>query len=311
MSSGEGKCLFGPCNAPGTLQIFKTQAVQKIVATSNAKQDELYTNLAETDILAYKSCYCSYTSMSRNNENRKRKSTEGNIVSERLLKSQCSDFNFKRDLLCGNECKLKDSKNPHRWVTVRKCTTVERGSAITFKQQLENFCNERQEQWVNEVAARLSGVIDLHAADAQYHAHCYDSFRPRSTCPPIIEPDEMALRSVISTMTENMTETWTTAELFSKYLSASGTLSKKQFVSSVTSHFGEELLMFHIEGCASVVGFKANLGKVIKIVKISKSTDGDDELEKLVRKIRSEVMATPRPGDYNLNHSSKGHREHQ
>ena len=58
--------------------------------------------------------------------------------------------------------------------------------------------------------------------------------------------------------------------------------------------------MFHIEGCASVVGFKANLGKVIKIVKISKSTDGDDELEELVRKIWSEVMATPRPGDYNL-----------
>ena len=44
--------------------------------------------------------------------------------------------------------------------------------------------------------------------------------------------------------------------------------------------------MLHIEGCDSVVGFKASLGKVIKIVKISQSMGDDDELEKLVRKIR-------------------------
>ena len=55
----------------------------------------------------------------------------------------------------------------------------------------------------------------------------------------------------------------------------------------VTAHFGDELLVLHIEGCDSVVGFKASLGKVIKIVKISQSMGDDDELEKLVRKIRS------------------------
>ena len=49
--------------------------------------------------------------------------------------------------------------------------------------------------------------------------------------------------------------------------------------------------MLHIEGCDRVVGFKASLGKLIKIVKISQSMGDDDELEKLVRKIRSEVMA--------------------
>ena len=72
--------------------------------------------MSESDILAHKSCYCSYTS-SRQNEKRKRKATQAHVVSKRLLKSQCSDFNFKQDcLLCGNECKLKDSRNPHRWV---------------------------------------------------------------------------------------------------------------------------------------------------------------------------------------------------
>jgi len=186
-------------------------------------------------------------------------------------------------------------------VEVRQCKTVDRGSAITFKQQLENLCDERQDQWANEVTARLSGVIDLPAADAQYHVHCYNRFRVVPVNhPSIMAPVEEALRSLVSKMAENATETWMTSELYSMYLAASGTVSRRQFVSSVTAHFGDELLVLHIEGCDSVVGFKASLGKFIKIVKISKSKGDDDELEKLVRKIRSEVMATPRPGDYNL-----------
>ena len=50
---------------------------------------------------------------------------------------------------------------------------------MTFKQHLENLCDERtsQDQWVNEVAARLSGVIDLPAANAQYHVPSYNTFR--------------------------------------------------------------------------------------------------------------------------------------
>ena len=73
---------------------------------------------------------------------------------------------------------------------------------------------------------------------------------------------------------------------------------KKQFVSNIMAYFGDELLVLHIEGCDSILGFKASLGKVIKIVKISQ--DDDDELEKLVRMIRREVLATPIPGDYKL-----------
>ena len=81
---------------------------------------------------------------------------------------------------------------------------------------------------------------------------------------------------------------------------ASGTLSRKRFLSSVTAHFGNELLIFHVEGCDSVLGFKANLGKFIKIVKKSSKDDDNDEMEILVRKIQNEVTEKSRPGDYNL-----------
>ena len=123
-------------------------------------------------------------------------------VSKRLLKSQCSDFDFMRVcLLCGNECKPKDSKNPHSWVQVRQCTTVDRSSDITFKQHLENLCDETQDQWANEVAVRFNGVFDLPAAEAQYHVPCYNIFRvvPVSR-PSTMAPVGEALRSVVTTM---------------------------------------------------------------------------------------------------------------
>ena len=44
----------------------------------------------------------------------------------------------------------------------------------------------------------------------------------------------------------------------------------------------------------------SNGSEFIKIAKKSNINSDDDELEKLARKIRSEVRATPKPGDYNL-----------
>ena len=202
MSAEDKECLFSPCNDQGALQTFKTVAVQKIVATSKAKRDELYKPLSETEIVfAHKSCYCKKNTSKRgNNEQKKRKyALVHTVVSKRLLKSQCIEFVFKRDcMLCGNVCKMKDINNAHRWVQVRQCKSVNRGSATTVKQQLENLCDEREDLWGNEVTARLSGVIDLHAADAQYHVPSYNRFRIVSvTRPAIMETLEEALRSVL------------------------------------------------------------------------------------------------------------------
>ena len=75
MSAEGEKCLFSPCHASGALQTFKTVAVQKIVATSKVKHDELYKTLSGSYILAHKSWYCSYTSSRKKNEQGKRTST--------------------------------------------------------------------------------------------------------------------------------------------------------------------------------------------------------------------------------------------
>ena len=52
----------------------------------------------------------------------------------------------------------------------------------------------------------------------------------------------------------------------------------------------------HIEGCESVLG---SVGIMVKLVK-TMGGDGDDELDKLVRHLQTESLATPRPRDYEL-----------
>ena len=80
---------------------------------------------------------------------------------------------------------------------------------------MENLCDEREDLWGNEVTSSISGVIDLHAADAQYHVPSYNRFRIISvTRPSITEPLDEALRSVLLIMAENATESWTTSELY-------------------------------------------------------------------------------------------------
>ena len=114
---------------------------------------------------------------------------------------------------------MKDSNNSHRWVQVRQCKTVSRSSAVTFKQQLENLCDERKDLWGNEVTAKLSRVVDLRAADAHYHVPSYNRFRIVSvTRPSITKTLEEAVRSVLSIMAENATESWTTSELYVMYV---------------------------------------------------------------------------------------------
>lgn len=76
---------------------------------------------------------------------------------------------FSNEIACFvGKCKPKDSKNPRLWVRVRQCTTLDRGDDFTFKQHLQNLCEEKQDHRANEVAARINGVINMPAADAQY-----------------------------------------------------------------------------------------------------------------------------------------------
>ena len=295
-------CLFSPCNGKGLLTSFKAKAVSKIVASSKDKDDGMYNSLL-LDVQAHTSCYCNYTSKSRYCKFAKRNSAaeSWDAGGKRQLKPNARDFVFKRDcLLCGQVCVPKDHKNPHRWVRVNQCRTVDRGDGVlTFREQLEYTCKERGDGWSSEVSLRLSGVSgDLHASDAQNHAHCYNKFRKTATAMSRqpCKPEEEALRAIVDNVNDNKTSTWTTSDLYELYVSASGTLSKKQMITNITKYFGAEVITMHIEGCESVLGMRASMGILVKTM----GGDGDEELDKLVRQIQTESLATQRLHDYDL-----------
>lgn len=177
MDSKTVNCFFAPCNGKGQCQIFKRSGINTIISRSKENGDDLHTMLASrvasegesVSIHAHKSCYCNYTSRSRHNHVKKRKSSMSIDPGHRPFKSQTQKFEFKRHcLLCANECMPKDPKNPERWKHVIQCRTVDRGKGNrTFREVLEDICHERQDAWSTAVSLRLAGVRgDLHASDA-------------------------------------------------------------------------------------------------------------------------------------------------
>ena len=48
-------------------------------------------------------------------------------------------------------------------------------------------------------------------------------------------PEEQAMRAIVDNINENDTSTCTTSDLYELYISASGTLSKKQMISILTN----------------------------------------------------------------------------
>ena len=104
------------------------------------------------------------------------------------------------------------------------------------------------------------------------------------------------MRAIIDNMIENNTSTWTTSDLYELYIFASGTLSNKQMIYNINKYVGTEVNTMHIEECDSVLG---SLGSMVKLVK-TMGGDGDHELDKLVRHLQTESLATPIPHDYDL-----------
>ena len=72
------------------------------------------------------------------------------------------------------------------------------------------------------------------------------------------------MRAIVDNMNENNTSTWTTSELYELYISASGTLSKKQMIYNINKYVGTEVITMHIEGCESGLG---SVGSMVKLVK--------------------------------------------
>ena len=62
---------------------------------------------------------------------------------------------------------------------------------------------------------------------------------------------------------------------------------------NLCDYFGENIVVLHIEGCASIVGFRDVVGKTVKMVNC-------DGVETVVCRVTAEFLVLPRSNDYDL-----------
>ncbi len=272
--------------------------INSIIVASKTRLDDIHvtiSELAENQFLScHRSCVSSYTSKHHIGRVLKREGrTERSCSEPPISRKKVSHFEFKKHcLLCGEECKKLDKKNPSRWREVIQCMTTDRPGLKTFKQLISDRCSQRNDKQSAEVRARVLGAIgDLPAADAQYHKDCHrDFFRPvHNVSPECDKFDDISV--VVDSMTSDPTRVWVSVDLYALYTDYAAPetcLSRRTLIDKLTDFFGESLLELHIEGCASLLCFKKHLP--YKIHQLEQD-DSDTPVSKVVDQIVTECKS--------------------
>ena len=308
MATPNRKCSLSTCSNSGPLQTYKKQGILKLIECAfQRKDDEMQTGMQEvldlhgeqSSIEMHTNCYCSYTSKEHIKRYLRKKRKEGSVDSDdapatRMRRSQVTDFDFRTQcLFCANVCEQINPKHPERWNRVIQCERMGMKNAPPFKDIVLQHCGDRNDSWGREVALRCHGAHDLAAAEAQYHLRCYNDFRkvPAQTeQTPFI--DDSALQSLVSEMCAGRKQcTWTSLELHDKYVAYGGSLTRKQMFTKLVTYLGDDVVVLSIQGCASVVGFREFVGRILKLSAVD--TIDEDGEDVLVRKITTEARGIP------------------
>ena len=155
------------------------------------------------------------------------------------------------------------------------------------------YCISRNDAWSSEVYLRCHGAHCLAEAEAQYHLRCYDEFRKGNVhVHQTLTIDDNSMRLLIDDLYANQQlRTWTTPELYDMYVSFGGQLTLKQMFTKLVNHLGEHIIVLRMDGCASILGFRELVGKMVKVVKLDSAEE--EEEDGLVRKIKREAHVIP------------------
>ena len=81
--------------------------------------------------------------------------------------------------------------------------------------------------------------------------------------------DDEAMKLLADEMYSNQKLcTWTSTELHDKYMSYGGQLTLKQMFTKLVTYLGGDVVVLNIEGCASIVGFREFVGKMLKVTEV-------------------------------------------
>ena len=320
-------CIFKCDKTEELTSICGPKRIRTIICASKRRKDNFHSELEsklhenpELTVSCHRSCVSSYTSAQHIARcARKQSLSESSIQRRTALKrrSELGKFEFKEHcIFCGEECLLRSSKNPERWRVVCRCTTADRHDNLSFKDRILQHCAVRDDASAEDIRIRVSGApADLHAANAQYHRDCHKQFFSErntkaaqsatvSQSLPNLPNVDPSLTVVIGLMREQPARVWNSAELHQLYMEASGCKDKstrharRRLATKLSTHFGNELVVMRIDGCASLLCFR----QYVPFHLNADVADGIDDnvVEQLAEQIRLEVKSIPIQKNYDI-----------
>ena len=101
--------------------------------------------------------------------------------------------------------------------------------------------------------------------------------------------DEDAMKQVIECMMRNRSKLWNSVELHSLYSDLGGKLARHDMFSKLTDCISKDVTVINVDGCATIVGFRAHIGQILNVVKVV-DKDGS-AIDSVVRQIRKEARS--------------------
>jgi len=120
--------------------------------------------------------------------------------------------------------------------------------------------------------------------------------------------DDDALKSCINVMYANQSKLYNTTDLYDMYLYYGGKLSHKQMFAKLNKCLADDMIVIRCDGCASLVGFKEFVGKMMKLVKAS-SDEEEGEVDTVIRQVQKEARDVNKSSNFfydlgNFTHSN-------
>ena len=220
-----------------------------------------------TEVYYHYECQKEYTNERLFQQQKRRNDAAvADVVSSKSLRSSVSLFEWKEHCFFCGQSAIFDDRHPERSDTwcVR---TVEMREKVLAK------CRDRNDQWALQVSGRLETCIDLAAADAIYHRHCFRSFYAGRSADAVGKTgkstDEEKLRAFekVCDWLEATCELCTISELHDIMQELAGptvdVYSVKHMQRLILDKYKNEVVLASVSGRNNVVCFKNTASKIL------------------------------------------------
>lgn len=284
------------------------RGLSSLIEASKERNDGIHKLLSSSShITVHVNCRKKYTAK-QNIKARKRELAERDS-SPATLRSNVTPFNLKSHcIFCAQEIDQPNNKLPkNRRRVVCKVTTY------GMCENIKRYCDERQDEWGNEVKRRICTLSDLIAAQASYHTDCFTSFKTITKSNergrPKIESCATVFDRLCSVLDENDECQYTLDELKNIMLQIAENTehlySDKHIKDLLRERYGSNLLCTTLPNKACIFTFRSTADKYfIDKWHSERESDPEDEKLRIVKAAATIIRDDIRGKFYNLNEYS-------